>query len=274
MYNILQLVLKYGAHLLFLVLEILCFYLIINYNRTQKEIYLNSSNVYSAKLSSQTNRLNQYLRLHDINDSLMYENASLIENIIQIEYSNLNVPEADSLYERYNLIPSTVCNSTIHLRNNHITLCKGRREGVLPGMGVISSSNGIVGIVRNVSENFAHVMTLLNSQTVISCAVKSRFGHGALVWKVEDPLRMTLESVPKHSKIAIGDTVITSGYSTMFPKGIVVGKIEKFSIPLGSNNYNITVKLINDLTAIDYAYVVQNRFAVEQLSLENEVPNE
>nr|HMU02535.1 rod shape-determining protein MreC [Saprospiraceae bacterium] len=96
-------------------------------------------------------------------------------------------------------------------------------------------------------------------------------GHGSLVWKDTDPLRMTLESVPKHEVIAVGDTVITSGFSTMFPRGILVGKIEKFQMVPGNNNYNITVKLFNDLTSVKYAYVVQNRYGSEQLGLEKEV---
>jgi len=271
MYNVIQLFAKFGAHILFVVLEIICFYLIINYNQSQKEIFLNSSNIYAAKISEQRAVLTNFANLKRVNDSLMRENATLIENLILIEYASDNIPDPDSIYNPYSLIPATICNSTINLRNNHITLCKGSREGIKRDMGVISSSKGIIGIVRNSSPNFAHVMTLLNSQIKISCGIKSRKGHGSLVWKDTDPLRMTLESVPKHEVIAVGDTVITSGFSTMFPRGILVGKIEKFQMVPGNNNYNITVKLFNDLTSVKYAYVVQNRYGSEQLGLEKEV---
>ncbi len=274
MYNVIQLFARYGAHIIFVLLEILCFYLIINYNQNQKEIFLNSSNVYAAKVSAQQARISQFAKLSKQNDSLMHENATLIENLITIEYSADNIPEADSIYNQYSLIPASVCNSTIHLRNNHITLCKGYREGIRNDMGVISSHKGLVGIVRNVSENFAHVISLLHSQTIISCSIRNRKGHGSLVWKTMDPLRMTLESIPKHEKISIGDTVITSGFSTMFPRGILVGKIEKFVVKPGSNSYDITVKLFNDLTNIRYAYVIQNRFGEEQAKLEKEVADE
>ncbi len=271
MYNVIQLFAKFGVHILFVVLEIICFYLIINYNQNQNEIFLNSSNIYSAKIGEQRAILSNFANLRRVNDSLMHQNANLIENLILIEYASDNIPDADSIYNPYSLIPATICNSTINLRNNHITLCKGSREGIKPDMGVISSSKGIIGIVRNSSLNFAHVMTLLNSQIKISCSIKSRKGHGSLVWKDSDPLRMTLESVPKHEIIAVGDTVITSGFSTMFPRGILVGKIEKFIMVPGNNNYNITVKLFNDLTNVKYAYVVQNRYGSEQLMLEKEV---
>ncbi|MBK8669514.1 MAG: rod shape-determining protein MreC [Saprospiraceae bacterium] len=274
MYNVIQLFVKYGGHILFVILEIICFSLIINYNKAQKDIFLNSSNVLAAKVAEQESKILHFTTLSLQNDSLMRENSTLIENLIAIEYSSEIIPGADSLYTRYSLIPASICNSTVHLRNNHFTLCKGSREGIKPEMGVISSHKGLVGIVRNVSDNFAHVMSILHSQTRISCAIKSRQGHGSLVWRDMDPLRMTLEAIPKHEKIAIGDTVITSGYSTLFPRGIQVGKIEKFSVKPGNNSYDITVRLFNDLTNIKYAYVIQNRFGDEQTKLEKEVDNE
>lgn len=274
MYNVIQLIARYGSHLLFVVLEIICFYLIVNYNQSQKEIFINSSNVYAAKLSHQQAKVEQYANLQRQNDSLMHENATLIENLILIEYASDIIPKADSILNQYSLIPATICNSTFHLRNNHITLCKGSREGIKPNTGVISSSKGIIGIVKDVSSNYAHVMTLLHSQTQISCAIKNKNGHGSLVWENMDPLRMTLESIPKHENVSIGDTVITSGHSTMFPRGILVGKVEKIQVKSGSNNYDITVKLFNDLTSIKYAYVIQNRFGNEQSKLETSAANE
>jgi rod shape-determining protein MreC len=138
-------------------------------------------------------------------------------------------------------------------------------------MGVISSNKGIIGVVRNVSENFAHVISILNSQSRISCSIKSRNGHGSLRWRDLDPLRISLVDVPKHEKIVVGDTVITSGYSTMFPRGILVGVIESYKVVSGSNNYLITVKLFNDLTNVKYAYVIKNGFGAEQKALEAEV---
>lgn len=274
MYNVIQLLIKYGAHIMFVVLEMICFTLIVNNNDTQKKIFLNSSNILAAKVESQRSNLIEYSNLRNLNDSLLRQNANLIENLITVEYSNDNIPASDTSMSQYNLIPSKIVNSTINLRNNYFTINKGSREGVRADMGVIASHTGLIGVVRNVSENFAYVISLLNRQTRISCAVKNRDGHGTLIWDNMDPLRMTLESIPKHEKIAIGDTIITSGYSTMFPRGILVGKIESYNIPSGSNSYSITVKLFNDLTSVKYAYIVQNRFAEEQYRLEKEVRNE
>jgi rod shape-determining protein MreC len=271
MYNVIQLFIKYGGHILFVVLEIICFYLVINYNKPQRDIYINSSNVYVGKIQSKAAQVTNYISLQDQNDSLMRENANLIENLIAIEYVNDQIPKADSIYDQYDLIPTTICNSTIHLTNNHITLCSGSREGIEKDMGVISADKGIIGVVRNTSDKYAHVITLLNKSSRVSCAIKSRKGHGSLRWRNMDPRRVTLIDVPKHEKIAVGDTVITSGYSTMFPRGILVGTIESYEIASGSNNYAIIVKLFNDLTNIKYAYVIQNRYAAEQSKLEAEV---
>jgi rod shape-determining protein MreC len=273
MNSVLQLFIKYGYHLIFIILEFTCFYFIINYNRVQNEIFWNSSNVYIAKLATVTNRAKHYLHIQQVNDSLQRENANLIENLIRIEYVNKEIPLPDSSFSQYPIIPAGICNNTFHLANNHVTLCKGRREGIEPNMGVISE-RGVVGIVRNVSDNFAHVVSILHSQTRLSCAILSRNTHGNLVWKSLDPQRMTLESVPKHQFVAVGDTVITSGYSTIFPRGIRVGKIEKFEVVPGSNSYEITVKLFQNISSLQHAYVIRNRFSAEQLKLEKEVPNE
>ncbi len=176
MYNVIQLIVKYGAHLLFVELQVICFSLIINYNKAQKDIFINSSNVFAGKIAEQQSKILQFTRLKSQNDSLMRENANLIENIIKIEYSSDNIPASDSLLNQYRLIPTKISSSSINLTNNHFTLNKGSREGIQPDMGVISSHKGLIGVVRNVSENFAHVISLLHSQTKISCAVKGRKG--------------------------------------------------------------------------------------------------
>ncbi|MFZ1704096.1 MAG: rod shape-determining protein MreC [Saprospiraceae bacterium] len=273
MNNVFQLFIKYGYHLIFIILECTCLYFIVNYNRVQNEIFWNSSNVYIAKIATATNRVNQYLNVRTVNDSLQRENANLIENLIRIEYINKEIPLLDSIFSQYSIIPATICNNTFHLTNNHLTLCKGRREGIEPNMGVISDK-GIIGIVRNVSDNYAHVVSILHSQTRVSCAIKSRNTHGNLIWKTFDPQRMTLESIPKHQYISKGDTIITSGYSTIFPRGILIGQIESFEVVPGSNSYEITVKLFKNISSLQYAYVIKNSFSAEQLKLEQEISNE
>jgi len=270
MYQVIQLLARYGTHLLFGILEIICFYLIISYNQKQREIFINSSNVYAARISEYRNRLIEFTNLKDQNDALIRENATLIENLIRIEYSSDSPPPPDSLYMQYGLLPAEICNSTFHLSNNYFTLCKGSREGVKPGMGVISADAGIIGVTKNVSENYTRVMSLLHTQTKISCAIKGKESHGSLEWKGNDPTRMVLFHIPKHHVLRVGDTIVSSGDSTMFPKGILVGRIEKYKVEAGSNSYDVTVKLFNDLSAVSHGYVVRHRFASEKENLEEE----
>jgi len=271
MQNLLLLFAKYGSWILFVILEIFCFNLIINYNLKQKRIFVHSANVISGQFNNRINTLSNYFSLKNHNDSLRVENAKLLQqilNIPELAISERQV-EKDSFLNRYELIPSNICSKTLHLRNNHFTICKGEKDGIKPGMGVLSST-GVIGIVKDVSLNYAHVINLLNSQIRISALIEGKEYHGNLVWKGKDHKIMHLEAIPKHANIEIGDEIITSGYSTIFPKGISIGKVHKFTIPPGSNNYEIEIELYNNLYTVHTLYVVSNRNAEEQRQLEKE----
>ena len=149
-----------------------------------------------------------------------------------------------------------------------MTLNAGTKDGIKKDMGVISEY-GLLGIVRDVNSRYAHVISVLNSQSRISCSVKPHAYPGNLVWKNLDPKFMNLESIPKHVDIAIGDSIITNRYSTIFPPNIFVGTIASFQVERGSSNYNIKVKLANDIPNTKVAYIVKNNFSEEQKALEN-----
>ena len=273
MQNILALLARFGTHIVFILLELLCFYLIVNYNKSQKSIFLNSTSLYANRINSKYDQMNNYLALQRVNDSLLNENRFLLQqiiesNILSSEAESSTLPQ-DSLFEQYEVIPATICNKTINLRNNHVTLCKGAKDGIEPMMGVISA-RGIVGIVKEVSDHYAHVVAVQHSQSRISCAIGDEYAFGNLVWRSKDVQKASLDGVPKHSEIAIGDTIRTSGYSAIFPQGIAVGKISKFDVKRGSNNYEISVDLFNNLGNLEYVYVIKNSFRTEQIDLENE----
>ena len=264
MQNILLLFARFGSHITFVFLSAICFLLIVNYNQTQKSIFLNSSNYYANKLDAKTSKWQSYLSLQEVNDSLAMHNSTLMEKFINIQSP---IPDYSDTTFQYDILPSSVIRSTFHLRNNHMTLKIGAKAGVKKDMGVISE-NGILGIVREVNDQFAHVISVLNSQTRISCSVKSFAYPGNLIWKDLDPNFMHLESIPKHVDISIGDTIVTNGFSTIFPQNLVVGTIAAFKVEKGSSNYNIKVKLTNNIPNTKIAYVIQNNFAEEQKKLE------
>lgn len=272
MQELLALIVKYGTHLAFLLIEVFCFYLIINYNDIQRSIFINSTSLYTTKVSNQTDRLASYLDLQRINDSLQVENKQLLERIIQSEILSNDTRSATTVVDsmgQYDLLPVTVCNKTIHLRNNTFTLCQGSADGIAPMMGV-TSATGVVGIVKDVSEHYASVISILHSQSRISCEIRGKYSFGNLLWQDRDPLRASLSGVPRHTDLSVGDTVITSGYSAVFPRGLVVGVVESFMIPRGSNDYDIDIRLANDVTTTTHAYVVQNERGREQKDLEDE----
>jgi rod shape-determining protein MreC len=271
MKNAIELLLRFGYHLLFVAMQFLCFYIIINYNKEQKSIFLNSTGIVISKINSKVDEINQYLKLDLENDSLQMQNARLIKKFIDYDINSSLLPDdtLDIDSSQYHLISANICNSTFHLTDNYITLCEGSKEGITTDMGVISL-NGIVGIVKRVSDNRSLVMSILHSQTNISCAIKRKDKNiiGILNWKSSDPKIMNLESVPKHHTVIEGDTVITSGYSTIFPKGITVGKVKRVALEKGSNSYTIDVELFNDPSSWDVVYVIKNKLGAEQKALE------
>lgn len=268
MQNIIRLFTKYGSHIVFILLQSVCYYLIVQFNQNQRSIFLNSSSLYVGKLTEKLGSWDRYLSLDEVNDSLALHNAELLE--LYINHSENYPTEGDSSLLQYELTPAKVINTSYKLRNNHITIDKGAASGIKRDMGVMSH-NGIVGIVRNTSDNFAHIVSILNAQTKISATISPYFYPGTLVWKTSDPQIMDLEAIPKHAEISVGDTVVTSGYSTIFPKGIAIGLVSMFDTDKGSNNYNIKVRLLNDLPNEKVVYVVHNILAEEQLTLESEV---
>lgn len=265
MQNILLLFARFGSLITFIFLTVISFILIVNYNQEQRSIFINSSNYYANKLDARTSKWQSYLALQEVNDSLSRHNAMLMEKFINSK--SLDLTSSDTSFQ-YDVLPSEVIRSTYHLRNNHLTLNVGSKHGVQKDMGVISE-NGIIGIVREVSDNFSHVISVLNSQSRVSCGVKSYAYPGNLIWKDFDPNFMHLESIPKHVDIAIGDTIVTNGYSTIFPSDIVVGTIAAFQVERGSSNYNIKVKLTNNIPNTKVVYVIKNKLALEQRELES-----
>jgi len=272
MRNLLYLLFRFSALLTFILFELFSFYLIINYNKSQGEIWAHSSNLLTGSINQKLQKVEDFVTLQRVNDSLLTENAKLLQTVINYrifeeksrfqEFENL---PSDTI-QPYKLLPAQICSKTINLRNNYLTLDIGSNDEVKPGMGVISE-NGVIGIVKSVSEKFSTVLMMLNSQSRISCLIKDKNFHGNLIWKSKDVRLMQLQDVPKHANIEIGDKVITSGYSISFPKNIPIGTVTDFNITGGSNSYNIDVRLDDDISNSKYAFVVAFQETAEKIEL-------
>ncbi|MCI5081923.1 MAG: rod shape-determining protein MreC [Saprospiraceae bacterium] len=260
MRNLLQLLLRYGGFLLFLLLESICFFMIVRYNKKQNLILTSSTNIFVGSVLDRFDDMAKFVRLREDVDSLLQENARLKSYIKTELYNNayrLDTFPGDSMRMRYAYIPVKIINNSIASKDNHMTLDKGKTQEVFPHMGVITD-RGVVGITKTSSCCFTSVMSILHRQTRISASIRSKGFFGSLEWDGEDPEIMQLKEIPRHAKLAVGDTVQTSGNSNLFPKGIAIGIIENIDKQAGPNSYNIQVRLIEDISNIQYAYVVKD----------------
>ncbi len=270
MRNIISLLIRYSAFIVFLTLECLSFYLIVNYNKSQKEIWANSSNMFTGGVNSYVQGVEDFFALQNRNDSLLIENAQLLETIINYRINSKDnsfqaFEDSDST-SNYSLIPSRVCSKTINLRNNYMTLCKGSKDSIQVGMGVLTE-DGIAGIISQVSPDFSTVLMILNSESRTSAKIKGKNYFGNLLWRKSNPLIMTLTDVPKHAEIMVGDTIVTSGYSISYPEDVYIGTISDYSLRDGSNSYSIDVQLATDFSKTDYVYVVSYKLADQKEEL-------
>jgi len=271
MQNLIELIIRYGAVITFIIFEIICFYLVVNVssNIRHRSIFVNSSNLISGQIYGQYDDLVKYWNLSEIADSVSQVNADLKSQLRRSQIQRLAVSDTiqvDSVTQ-FIYTSAEVKNNSINKRNNTITIDKGSLAGIMPGMGVVDDQ-GIVGIVTSCTKNFSVVMSLLNGNAQISAAVKRNNYFGSIQWKNFNAEKINLEDVPKHADLLVGDSIITSGFSSIFPKGIPIGVIEKFNLVGGSNFYNVSVKLHNDISNLRYVYVIKNVLKEEQLELE------
>lgn len=257
----------------FLILEGLAFYLLFQNNRFQKSSFINSSNAVSGNIYESMNEATKYLNLDVVNLDLSQENAELRNSLKQSRISiyGRNYIIDDTVYhQQYEYSAARVINNSVNKANNYITLDKGSINGISEGMGVIGSK-GIVGIVKTVSPHFSSVLSVLHSQSKTSAKLKSQNYFGSLIWDGRDYQYGSLVNIPKHVKIFLGDTIVSSGYSAIFPQGIDLGIITSIDKPDGSNFYDIQVKYINDFKSLEMVYIVKNVLKEEQLKIEAEV---
>lgn len=268
MRNLVEFFVRYGVFLVFLLLELLCFNLVIRNNQRQSEIYHRVSTSATASMQKRVTAITSFMRLRDVNDSLRYENSRLREQLInRVETISRTGVVIDSTIAKYEVVPAVVVQNSVGSRNNYIIIDRGSESGIGKGMGVVSS-NGPVGIVVAATPHYSKVMSVLHSNTMISAAIRSKGYFGSLVWRSSDPRIMELDAIPKHARLQRGDIVETSGYSNVFPEKLQIGQIDTFWLPRGSNFYRSKVKLNSDLSRIQSVYVVTNLSLPQRDSLE------
>ena len=238
--------------LLFSILFLISITLTIRSHSFHTNKFVSAANVVSGNIYSAKNDLTSYFNLKRKNELLVDENLRL-RNLLHIRKDQSPIPVLDSGAPslKYNFTAARVINNSYARTKNQLTLNKGSKDGIAKEMGVISQ-NGIVGIVSNVSENYATVQSILNTNSQISANIKKSGHFGILVWDAKDPDVVQLVDVPRIAPVAVGDTVTTDGRSTIFPKGIPIGTIKEFSLTEDTNYYNLDIDLFNDMTSLEY----------------------
>jgi len=250
--------------------------MIIRHNFYQKSVFFNSSNKVTATFLNVFSSVRDYFHLSEINRQLAEENALLKSMHVSsfITDSRNTFYRNDTLYERrFAYLPAKVVNNTIHRPDNYLTLNKGSKDGVKPGMGVISPQ-GVVGIVKDVSPNFSTVYSVLHSQSKISGSVGSDEVIGTVVWPGKEYRRAVMNDISRHNTIHQGDTVLTSSFSQLFPGGVHIGYIESFSVNTAYDFYEINIILAVDFSKVSEVYLIISETNEEQTELENKSINE
>jgi rod shape-determining protein MreC len=246
MLRILQFLYRVRAFLLFAFLEFLAIWMIVANNSPQGAAFFNSSNELVG---------NALKKQADVE-----ENASLKQELLRLQVKPDSMPLAidSTLKATFEFKGARVVANSLRFSQNYLTLHKGAKDGIKPGMGVFNSQ-GIVGRVKSVSENYSVAFSVLNTSLLISAKIKSSEVFGSVQWDGGNTSEVQLLYVPRHVKATKGDTVITSGFNAVFPEGLLIGQISKVEVNKKDPNYlAITIKLSTDFSKLTFVYLVEN----------------
>lgn len=270
MQQIINFLIRNKNNLIFLLLFIFSFYLTVTAHSFHRSRLLSSANFVTGNVYSWQNNIENYFYLKDYNRRLIDENKklrSVLTNLNDtISYSSFL--DSTSFEGTFQIRTAEVVNNNYSHVNNYITINQGSNSYIKPDMGVITSE-GIVGIVDKVSENYSSVISILNSKSKINAQLQDSNHFGSLIWNGEDPNIVQLVDVPRLAPIEKGDTISTGGKSFIFPEGIPIGTVESYGIEGNDSYFTINVQLFNDMTNIGYVYILENRDKEEIMKLLN-----
>lgn len=258
---------KYKYFLFFLFLEIVALLLTIQSNSYHKSLFVNSANSITGGFFDTTNTFFKYTSLKKENELLAEENA-ILRNRLELNPTDLFFHEIDSIKQKNIFYSAKVINNNYSKQNNFLTINKGSLDGLSIDMGVINHQ-GIIGVINNISDNYATVLSILNSNSKINVRLKNSHYFGTLAWNGKDYKVSQLHDMQRQAPIHIGDTIVSGGKSTLFPEGIPIGIINDFE--KSNKKYKtINVQLFNDMSNIGYVQIVVNTQKDEILNLENQ----
>ena len=274
MRNLLEFLSKYYHWLLFAVLEVISFVLLFQFNSYQGSVWFTSANAVVGKLYELEADVESFFSLTKVNKDLTLRNFYLERQVNQLSRLYYDLTKDTTIAERneleflsrYKLIPANVVSNSVDRNDNLMTIDRGSKDGVEKDMGV-ACGNGVVGVVYLVSDHYSVVMPVLNYHSRISCAIRRRGYFGYLKWQGGDANIAYVEDVPRHAKFKRGDWVETSGYSSIFPPGVLVGKIIEVYNSRDGLSYRLKVQLTTDFGNVRDVCVISDKGIAERTRL-------
>ena len=278
MRNLLNFFLKYNYWFLFVLLEVISFALLFRFNSYQGSAFFTSANRVAGAVYDAANNVTGYFHLKTINDELVQKNVELelqVERLREAlteatgDSSGIEQMKQEAL-QGYDIFKASVINNSITHADNYITINKGTADGVRSEMGVVNGG-GVVGIVYLTSSHHSIVIPVLNSKSSISCKIKKSDYFGFLKWDGGSSEYAYVKDMPRHSLFSLGDTIVTSGHSAVFPSGIPIGTVDDIADSHDGLSYLLRVKLFTDFARLNDVRVIAEKGQEEQLELEKQV---
>ena len=274
MHNLLEFLQKYNHWLVFVLLEVMSMVLLFQYNSYQGSVWFSSANAVTGKLYEWDANVETFFSLTKVNQELTQRNAYL-EQQVELLSQKLTDATKDStaakgsqmaLLQNYRLIPAKVVSNSVDKPANLITIDKGRADGIHKDMGVVCGT-GVVGIVYLVAEHYSVIIPVINTRSNISCTIQKRGYFGYLRWKGGASEYAYLEDVPRHAHFKLYDKVVTSGYSAVFPPGVLVGKVLHVFNSADGLSYRVQLKLSTDFAKLRDVCVIDDTAMRERLEI-------
>lgn len=266
MYNLRRFIIKHHYVILFILLEVISVLLLARSQNFHRNRLVSGTNVIVGNICEMGSDVGSYFRLRQTNNQLAEENALLrrkLSVVTDTTTSSYIIAEHDTIYE---YIPAQVVNNSTGSANNYIIINKGKADGIARDMGVISS-DGIVGVVTDVSKHYASIMSLLHSKSFVGVRFKANQQLGSLKWNTGNYRFGMVEDIPTHVHLQQGDTVITSSYSFIFPEDMMVGTVEEaYESTSGALN-EAKIRFATNFATLRHVYVIRNLHKPELDSL-------
>lgn len=276
MHNLTEFLAKHNHWFVFLVLEVVSMVLLFRYNSYQGSVWFSSANAVTGKVYEWDSAVESYFSLSGVNSQLTQRNAFLEQQVRMLDDSIARLTRSQEAavtrlssmvpFQGCRLIPAKVVANMVNRYDNLITIDKGSADGVKRDMGVVCGM-GVVGIVYLVSEHYSIVIPALNSHSNISCIIQRRGYFGYLRWRGGSSQLAYLEDVPRHAHFKLGDNVVTSGYSSVFPPGVMVGKVLHVFNSADGLSYRVQVKLSTDFARLRDVCLVDDSALQERIDL-------